>query len=141
MSTSIPDLEIDNGQLHILKQKLVQEKQAIQAQLAEINARCSVILPTKQFHKIRSQRGQIVKMLTDKEAEISAVKARLTQVSTVLHVKKHEEFGANEISKLVELRDKTHAFSMDPENHQKARETAWKFSQDLRTILRTYFHK
>lgn len=42
---------------------------------------------------------------------------------------------------LVTIRDRWHDFSMEATNPKPAREAAWKFSQELRTVLKIYFDR
>jgi chromosome segregation ATPase len=138
---SIEELEVDMGELSALKDKLSIEKQALQGQLAELNAKCAVRLPQQEFQRIQSARGQVVKQLAAKEGEIGEVNQRRAEIQTVLQVRKRQAhlFVPSDVRKLVEIRDKWHAFSMDSKNHQKAREVAWKVSQELREFLKPHF--
>jgi hypothetical protein len=140
---SIPELEIDDAELRIMKQRLSAEKQALQGQLGELNSKCATRIPTKDFQKIQSARGQLVKQLAAKESEIGALNAERHEVLTVLEFRKHaaNKFPPSDVKKLVEMRDRWHSFSMDSKNHQRAREIAWKTSQELRDFLKPYFNE
>ena len=136
------ELMIDEGEAWALRQKLVADKMALQTQLGELNAKCSVILPKPEYHKIQSQRAVIVKQLGEKERELAELKIR----RVALNVKKDIErvnkgMPVSRVRDLVELRDRWHGFSMEPKNHQKAREAAWKFSQELGQILKLHFDR
>lgn len=138
---TIPELEIDAAELDVLRAQLCMEKQGLQGQLAEINATLkSAVLPTKEYHRLMSIRGGVVKQLTELDQRIAAVKVRRMEVLVVRDVRKHEVVGVGDIKRLVELRDRWHDFSMDKANPQRAREVAWKFSQELREILKRYFN-
>lgn len=136
---SLQELMIEDGELQILKQRLGMEKQGLQSQLVDLNSRCATRLPQKEYQRLQSQRGQIVKQLNEKEQEIGEVNARRAELNTIISVRKKEGMRPSDIKQLVCLRDKWHGFSMDGGNHQKAREAAWKFSQELREILKHYF--
>lgn len=142
VNKSIEELEVDDGELRTMRQRLSAEKQALQGQLGELNARCATRLPTKEYQKIQSARGQIVKQLAEKESELGAINSQRAEVLTVLEVRKRQagKFVPSDVKKLVEIRDRWHAFSMDSDNHQKAREVAWKISQELRELLKPHFH-
>ena len=139
---SIEELELDNGELLILKQRLLAEKQALQGQLSELNAKCSMRLPSSEYHKIQSARGQVVKQLTGKESEIGALNAQRAELQAVMDVRKRQakKFAPSDVRQLVEIRDRWHAFSMNPDNNKNARDVAWKISQELRAFLKPHFN-
>lgn len=139
---AICELEIDDGELLSMKQRLSAEKQALQGSLAELNAKCATRLPNKEYQRIQSARGQIVKQLADKETEIGALNRQRAELNTVMQVRKRQagKFVPSDVKALVEIRDRWHSFSMDSDNHQKAREVAWKISQELREFLKPHFH-
>jgi hypothetical protein len=139
VSQSIPELQVDAGELQIVRHRLVAEKRALEAQLAEVNAKCERRLPQQEYQKLRQQRAQIIRQMTEKEAEIADLNSRRAEVNTVLNVRTQKAFTVPEIRQLVEIRDRWHGFSMDAGNHQKAREAAWQFSQELRALLKTHF--
>lgn len=118
VAKSLPELTIDDAEFRIMRQRMTAEKKALEAQLAEINARCSTHLPQKEYHKQQSQRGQL---------------------STVISVRTQRAFTVPQIRQLVEMRDRWHDFSMDAKRHQKERETWWHCSQELRDILKRHF--
>lgn len=136
---SLPELTIDDGEFLIMRERLIQEKNALQGQLAEINAQCSHHLPQREYHKLQSWRGQIVRQLLDKDSEISELNARRAELNTVINVRKQESFSPHQVRQLVEMRDRWHGFSMDAKRHQKERETWWHCSQELRELLKHYF--
>lgn len=140
---TIEELEIDDGELLILKNRLSIEKQALQGQLAELNGKCSKRLPNAEFHRIKSAKGQIAKQLSEKEMEIGEVNAKRAELWTVLSVRKRQagKFKPEDVRRLAGIRDHWHSYSMDPANHQKSREIAWKISQELREFLKPYFSK
>lgn len=138
---AICELEIDDGELLTMKQKLSAEKQALQGQLGELNAKCATRLPNKEYQRIQSARGQIVNQLAEKEIEICELNRQRAELQTVMQVRKRQagKFVPSDVKLLTEIRDKWHAFSMDSDNHQKAREVAWKISQELREFLKPHF--
>jgi len=142
VNKSIEELEVDDGELRIIRQRLSAEKQALQGQLGELNARCATRLPNKEYQKIQNARGQIVKQLAEKESELGALNSQRHEILTVLEVRKRQagKFVPSDVKLLVEIRDRWHAFSMDSDNHQKAREVAWKVSQELLEFLKPHFH-
>jgi hypothetical protein len=139
LSKSVPELEIDDGEYRIARHRLSAEKQALQGQLSEINAKCSMRLKFSEYHKLQKARSELVKQLAEKEIEIGELNSRRAELSTVIEVRKHQEMGRHDIRQLVHIRDTWHAFSMDKANHQKAREAAWKFSQELGDVLKRFF--
>jgi chromosome segregation ATPase len=138
---SIIELQIDDGELMALRRKLTAEKQAIQGQLGEINTKLKTTLPNDIFHKLNNRRGQLVKMLSEKESEVGELNAKRAELQTVLEVRKREagHFQPHDVAKLVAIRDKWHDFSMDKKNPKSARETAWKISQEIRELLKPTF--
>lgn len=139
---SICELEIDDGELLTMKQRLSAEKQALQGQLGELNAKCATRMPQREYQRIQSARGQIVKQLAEKETEIGALNRQRAELQTVMQVRKRQagKFVPSDVRLLVKIRDKWHAYSMDSNHHQKAREVAWKISQELREFLKPHFH-
>lgn len=136
---SLQDLKIDDAEFAVLKGRLSAEKKSLEGQLAELNAQASVKLLSPDYHRNRSIRGTIVKQLMEKECEIAEVNSRRREVNTVIDVRKHQQLSPSGIRHLVEIRDRWHDFSMNPDNHKKARDTAWKISQELRTVLKSFF--
>lgn len=138
---SICELEIDDGEMLAMKQKFSAEKQALQGQLGELNAKCAIRLPQKEYQRIQTARSQIVKQLAEKETEIAALNRKRTELQTVMQVRKRQagKFVPSDVKLLVEIRDRWHGFSMDSTNHQKAREVAYKISQELREFLKPRF--
>jgi len=140
---TICELEIDDGELLVMKRKLTAEKQALQGDLGTLNAKCATRLPQKEYQKIQNQRGDIVKMLANKEAEIGELNAKRAELQTVMQVRKRQagKFVPSDVRLLVAIRDKWHDFSMDKNNPKSARETAWKISQELREFLKPHFNQ
>lgn len=138
---TIEELEIDCAECATLRQRLSAEKQALQGQLAEINAACIQRLPNKEFQRIRSKRFPIVRQLADKEVEIAEANRIQAEIHAVKEVRKRQagRIVPSDIRSLVGMRDRWHEFSMDPKNHQKSREVAWKVSQELREFLKPHF--
>lgn len=140
---AICELEIDDCELLMMKQNLSAEKQALQGQVGELNAKCATRIPNNEYQRIQSQRGQVVKQIADKETEIGEINRRRAELNTVLQVRKRQagKFVPSDVKQLVKIRDRWHAFSMDSDNHQKAREVAWKISQEIREFLKPHFHQ
>lgn len=136
---TLPELLLGEGEYRAVRQRLVQEKLAIQQHLSEVNGKLSVKLPHAEFQKLNNQRRVLIQSLLDKEKEISAFNAERAEIETVMEVRKRQQFGITQIKALVTIRDNWHEFSMDPANHQKAREVAFKVSQELRALLKPYF--
>lgn len=138
---SIAELELDDGELRVEKQRLSAMKQSLQGEAARLNAKCATRIATAEYHKIQRERSEVVRQITGIEADISGVNARRTEVLAVLEVRKRQSgmFAPTDVRRLVEMRDRWHAASMDTETHQKAREMAWKNSQELRDFLKPYF--
>ncbi len=136
----IEELKMDKAEMEIARQRLVQEKTALQSELAEINAQCRVTLPMPKFQKLQSQRGQIIRQVNEKECEISQINIQLRQVNTVVSVKtERKEISKTVIKSFVQMRDKYHEFSMNPDNTQEARRIFWAVSQEIRGILNPYW--
>lgn len=139
-----PDIEIkerilDEAELLASKDRLVAEKFGLQTQLAEINAECAVRLPNAKFYRLQQRRQALVREMSEKEKELAGIRANLRVAQASTEITKRHAFGGSHVRQLVQLRDKWHEFSMDSENGQKSREAAWKFSQELRSILKSYF--
>ncbi len=143
VNKSIAELEIDDGELRVMKQRLSAEKHALQGELAQINSQCVSRLPQKEYQRLQSRRGQIVKQLQEKEVEIGDLNSSRHEILTVLEVRKRQAqlFVPSDVRKLVEIRDRWHGFSMDKNNPKSARETAWKISQELREFLKPHFNQ
>lgn len=135
----LSDSIITEGENAVAMQKLTSEKMAMQAQLTELNAKCATRLPNSEFQKIQNRRKDIVRMLFEKEREIADLKISRAVNSTAIKVQSKKSLGPSYIRQLVEMRDRWHDFSMDGNHHHKARETAWKMSQELRAILKLFF--
>jgi len=140
---SVCELEIDLGEYRMMKDRLSAEKAGLQCQLADLKARCSIRLPQEKYHKIQVERAGVLKLLAEKEAEISELNQKAAELNTVKEVRKRQagEILPSDMRRLVEIRDKWHGFSMDSDNHQKGREAAWKFSQELREVLAQIFNR
>ncbi len=138
---SIAELEIDDGELRTMRERLVAEKTALQSELAELNSKCATRIDNYKYQTIQNRRAQVVKQVNDKEAELAELNARRTELNTVMQVRKRQahRFVPSDVRQIVAIRDKWHAFSMDASNHQKAREIAWKVSQELREFLKPHF--
>lgn len=138
---SIEELDISVGEVRTLRQRVSAEKQALQGMIGQINARCAVRLPQKEYQQLQRERATVVGQIAEKESELGALNAQMSEIQTVLEVRKRQakQIQPREVSALVELRDRWHDYSMDAKNHQKAREVAWKVSQELRALLKPIF--
>jgi uncharacterized protein YdaU (DUF1376 family) len=138
---TINELEIDAAEYCMMRKRLTAEKAALQSQLAEIKAACTTRLPQQKYHSLQKQRAQLVRQLMEKEQEIATLNETRVELNAVTQVRKRQAgmFSVGETRELVEIRDKWHGFSMDAANHQKAREVAWKISQELREVLKRHF--
>lgn len=138
---SLEELQIDDGELLMQKHKLSQEKQAIQGELAGINARTKHKLPNKEFFKLKALRSNLAVQLSEKEREIGAINHARAELNTIINVRKRQAgmFPPYQVRQLVEMRDKYHEMSMDPKKHKEARNTAWNISQELRAFLKPFF--
>jgi hypothetical protein len=113
---SIEELEVVNGELLSHKQRLSAEKQALQGQLGVLKAKCTIRLSPLEYHKVQTERGQVVNQLSEKEVEIGNLNIQLREVMTVLEVRKRQsgKIPPKEVKELVGIRDRWHDFSMDP---------------------------
>lgn len=136
---STPDLIVDHGEIQLARQGLIHEMKALEGELAVINARCEVTLPRQEYHKAQRERARLVGMITEKARELSVVKSQAQVVHAKILLQKTQCESPSIIRQITEIRDRWHEFSMDPANPQKARETAWKFTQELRVVLKAYF--
>jgi len=136
---SVAELEIDDGEFRVLKQRLIAEKQALQADLSAIKERCLVRLPLAEYQKLQRQRSRLVQQLMAKERELSELNAKRAELETVKQFRKESSITVSKMRELVGIRDHWHGFSMDEKNAPMARRLAWKFSQQLREFLKPYF--
>lgn len=136
----IEEIKMDVADLKSAKNRLVQEKMALQSETAEINAKCRVTLPMREFQKLQSHRGQLVGQINNIEIEISKLNSQITEANTVVSVKTGtKDIQRNTINGFVELRDSYHEKSMNPDHSPELRRTFWKFSQEIRGILNPYW--
>lgn len=140
---TVAELEIDRGELLIARQRIVAELGALESQLAEFAARCATKLPAPQYHKIQQQRAEVVRLKNEKVAELGSLKSAVQEIQTVIEVRKAQAGGltSGEVKQLVAIRDEMHEFSMDASNAKSARDAAWKFCQQLRTVLKIHFDR
>lgn len=137
---TLQELELDRGELVVTRTRLCAEKTALQSQVAELNSKCATRLNQSLFASIQRRRSELVSRVNEKEQEIQEINAQIQITQSAADAKRHTvEVKRFEVRQLVHLRDQWHEFSMDPKNHQKAREAAWKFSQELREILKRHF--
>lgn len=142
LEKTVAELLLDQNELGAIRHRYAQEKMALQGQLIEVNA----ALKTKDklrdkagFHRLNQHRTNILKSLSEKENDITLINQRRTEIQAVIDVRKQQQFGIKQIRELIDVRDRWHEFSMEKSNHQKAREVAFKVSQELRTLLKPYF--
>lgn len=138
---TVAELELDLADLRIARQKLVQEKGAIEAMLAEVNVSLKARLPHDVYVKKSRQRSDIIRQIADKLGEIMAINQRLTELQARRDFRKQQDgtLGPEDVRLLVGIRDRWHEFSMDPAQHAKARQAAFQFSQELRAVLKKHF--
>lgn len=138
---TIEELEIEDGELLLLKEKLTTEKRCLQAEIVGINNKCTRTLPREEFNRLTRLKGDIVRQLITKDNEIAEVNTRRIALNTFKQVRKQQAgwFPSPAIRQLVEMRDRLHAISMDKKRHQKAREIAWEISQELKELLKPHF--
>lgn len=138
---TIAEIEIDIAELHLARHRLIEEKAGLQAQLSEIKAIVAVLMPKPEFAKVMRRRADIISRMSLKDREISAMKSQITAMEATKSVRKSQEkeFSNGSVTEVRLIRDKWHDFSMDSTNHQKAREVAWKMSQEINVVLKKYF--
>jgi hypothetical protein len=71
LGKSIPELEIEDGELQIERARLCQEKQALVGQVVEINARLKNRLATSDYRRLVALRAELVKRITEKDQELA----------------------------------------------------------------------
>jgi hypothetical protein len=136
MEKSVAELEIDQGELLVIRHALSQEKHAIQAQLVEINAACSTRIPPNEFSKLQNQRRDLVKALAQKESEILSNKSKIRELLTVVTFKKRHSFDPKVI---IAIRNDWQSYSLCNKIDPVKRRLAWQFAQQLTEALRPYF--
>lgn len=134
-------LELDRVDFAGQRLRLVQEKNSLQASLAEINAKCRITLPLKEFQSLQSKRKDIILQINERENGIQEINQRLREIAATESINHEASFSRNAIKELRQMRDKYHEFSMDDKNSQAARRIFWAVSQELRDILKPYFAK
>lgn len=139
LDKSQAELEIDRGELTIAVKRACMEKTALQGQLSEINAALKVTLPMAEYQKLNSKRGNVIRQISDKEAEVFELKAKAVEIHAAIEITKQQRMSHWNVRQIVIIRDKWHAFSMDSAQHYKAREAAWAFSQELKGALAEHF--
>lgn len=137
---TITEVLCDQVDYKAQKQLLVAQKQSLSARLSEINTACKVRIPTKQYHKLQSERGQLASSVARIEAEISQVNQRLAETNVVLGSKnEYKKIAVEMVRQLVATRDKYHEISMDATQPSSARRIAFAASQEIRAALKPYF--
>lgn len=136
---TVAELGIYDGELRVMRDRLIQEKTAIQAQLADLNLAMKETLPKPVLHSKNQQRRDLVALLMTNEQAVSGINARRAELQTVLEFKKASSFGHRQIRELIGIRDRWHEVSMDANTAPAVRRAAFKFSQELRVVLKPYF--
>lgn len=137
---SIEELQIEQAELSAERQRLAGIKVGYQAQLAELNAKCSTWLQPGLFRKLQFQRQDLIGCVQAIEQSLGLVKQRIRELHVTVEVRKRKDItGVTAVRRLVAMRDRWHAFSMDSEKHQKAREVAWDVSQEIAGLLKEHF--
>ena len=127
------------AELQAERAELTATKASHQGQLAEINGELSGTLPMNKYVALKKQRAVLVAELNQTEMKLGQNKRAITACHAEREIAENKEFGRWRIRQLVAIRDQWHGFSMNPENPKPARQAAWKFSQELREILKSYF--
>lgn len=138
-SEMLADLELTRSELQQVRQSYVAEKLALVEKLGAINARCKTRLPNDEFHRLQSKRGQLVKEMARVEKKLAEMNAGAVSIQATIDIRKRTALAVSDVRHLVAIRDRWHDYSMDKANHQKAREVAWKVSQELKAFLKHYF--
>lgn len=139
---TVAELLLDQNELAAIRHRYAQEKMALQGQLIGVNAALKTkdkLREKAEFHRLNRHRTNILNSLSAKENEITLINQRRAEVQAVIDVRKQQQFGIKQIKELIAVRDRWHEFSMEKANHQKAREVAFKVSQELRDLLKPYF--
>lgn len=140
---SVIELELDDGELLTLRERLVTEKAALQSQLTGFKAQLAGRLPNVKYQGLMRQRAAVVQQLMEKEREIGELNEQRKVLGSVKEFRKSQEstLKVADIRSLVALRDGWHEFSMDDAHAPVERRLAFKFSQELRAFLKPYFAK
>jgi hypothetical protein len=139
---TVAELILDQNELAAIRHRYAQEKMALQGQLISVNAEIKTKCKQTQkaeFHRLNKHRSNILRSLSEKENDITLINQHRAEVQAVIDVRKQQQFGIKQIKELIAVRDRWHEFSMEKANHQKAREVAFKVSQELRELLKPYF--
>lgn len=134
---TLPELLIDQGEFLLEKRRLVAEKMALTIELQELNIRLQRTMPLPEYTKVKSLRSRIVLQIQHKDSELNKTKERQNELAAIIGVRKlQNKEGEQNWGLLRQIRDKWHSFSMDDKNHQKAREVAWKVSQEITVLIK-----
>lgn len=141
MHKTSAELEVDIAELHNVRTRDTAEMKAIQAQLAELNAQLKTTQPQARYHKLMNQRAQMIRALHELELSVQGLNQKLKELNTVraYRWKQENHLTVEDVKLLIGIRDRWHEFSMDDTQHAKARQAAFKFSQELRAVLRKHF--
>ena len=141
MNKTAAELEVDIAELRTVRTRDAAEMKAIQAQLAALNAQLKTTQPQARYHKLMNQRAQLVRALHEFELSVQGLNQQITELNTVREHrwKQENHLTLEDVKLLIGIRDRWHEFSMDDTQHAKARQAAFKFSQELRTVLKKHF--
>lgn len=136
----VDEAKLDQVDFLAEKRRLVAEKFALQSQLVECNAELKITHPIAKYNAFCRQRVELIKMINERERDLSIVNQRLSESSAVINKGAHSKnLSKHIIRQFVQIRDKWHNYSMEDANNPMARRTAWAVSQEIREVLKAYF--
>ena len=134
------ELVIEQAEVAAQIKFLAGKQKEIQFQLSEVNNLMKgKKLPHEQYHKLMAHRKNLCGSRARIEKDFTELRQKSSAVHAVMEVKKRDAIDPKTMHRIVGIRDSWHEFSMDKANHQKAREVAFKVSQELRELLKPYF--
>lgn len=117
-----------NAEYGEAKTRLVAEKAALQAQLADVNAKCAVRLSSAVFGKVQKERAELVRRLQEKEMELAQCKLN--------HPPPEYHAPRGVVRELSDIRDRFSEFASDEDYHQAYRLAASHVVRDLNGVLK-----
>lgn len=136
------ELVVEQAEVAAQIKFLAGKQKEIQSQLSVVNNLMKgKKLPHEQYHKLMAHRKNLCGTLARIEKDFAELRQKSSAVHAVMEVKKRAAIDPKTMHQIVGIRDKWHEFSMDKANHQKARETAFQISQELRELVRPCFSK